>query len=56
VPELTSNVANTSPDSIYHRVMGLIEKFLAADYAWQSGTIIVEDTAEDTAAEVEADE
>jgi len=45
VPELTSNVANTSPDSIYHRVMGLIEKFLAADYAWQSGTIITEDTA-----------
>jgi hypothetical protein len=25
--------------------MDLIEKFLTADYAWQSGTIITEDTA-----------
>ncbi len=45
VPELTTSVANTSSDSIYHRVMGLADKFLAADYAWQSGTIITEDTA-----------
>jgi len=43
VPGLANSVANTSPDSIYYRAIDSIEKFLVADYAWQSGTIVTED-------------
>ena len=43
VPGLANSVANTLPGSIYHRAVDSIEKFLAADYAWQSGTIITAD-------------
>jgi DMSO reductase family type II enzyme chaperone len=43
VPGLANSVAKTSPDSIYNRTVDSIGKFLAADHAWQSGTIVTED-------------
>ena len=51
VPGLANSVANTLSGSIYHRVIDSIEKFLAADYAWQSGTIITEDKATEVGAD-----
>lgn len=39
VPELAKNVTSTAPGSIYSRVMAAVDEFLAADHAWQGGTI-----------------
>jgi len=39
VPELAKSVAKVATDSIYRRAIDVIEQFLAADYAWQCGTI-----------------
>lgn len=39
VPELLEGVTRVAPDSIYQRVIGAVNSFLAADHAWQSGTI-----------------
>jgi len=44
VPELARSVARVASDSVYCRVIDAIERFLAADYAWQCGTIITEDS------------
>jgi DMSO reductase family type II enzyme chaperone len=40
VPGLAKGVAKATADSIYCRVIDAIEQFLAADYAWQCGTIV----------------
>lgn len=42
VPELAKGVARIASDSVYRRVIDAIEQFLAADYAWQCGTIVIE--------------
>jgi len=39
VPELAGSVARAAPDSIYRRVIDVIDRYLAADLAWQRGTI-----------------
>jgi len=43
VPSLAKSVTRIAPDSVYRRVICLIEQFLSADYAWQCGTILAED-------------
>lgn len=42
VPELAASVARAAPDSIYCRVIEVIDRYLSADLAWQRGTISVE--------------
>jgi DMSO reductase family type II enzyme chaperone len=39
VPQLLTGVESLSPGSLYARVIGTLNDFLAADFAWQSGTI-----------------
>ena len=41
VPLLADGVAQHSPESLYARVTRTLDDFLAADFAWQSGTISV---------------
>jgi len=43
VPKLASGIVAVAENSVYCRVVGAIEKFLHADYAWQCGTIITKD-------------
>ncbi len=45
VTGLAKDVARVAPDSIYRRVIDVIEQFLIADHAWQYGTIISKDRA-----------
>ncbi len=42
VPELADSVARSAPESIYRRVIEVIDRYLAADLAWQRGTISAE--------------
>jgi DMSO reductase family type II enzyme chaperone len=39
VPQLLEGVESLSPGSLYARVIGTLNEFLASDYAWQNGTI-----------------
>lgn len=39
VPELVTGVTRAAPDSIYRRVIEVVDRYLAADVAWQRGTI-----------------
>jgi len=39
VPRLLDGVESLSPGSLYARVIGTLNDFLAGDYAWQNGTI-----------------
>jgi DMSO reductase family type II enzyme chaperone len=47
VPRLLEGVESISPGSLYARVIGTLNNFLASDFAWQNGTISrVEDDKE----------
>ena len=47
VPELAAGVAATSADSVYCRVIAVINDFLTADHEWQRGTITTTEAAAD---------
>jgi hypothetical protein len=43
VPRLFEGVERNAPGSLYARVIGVLNEFLASDFAWQSGTISAAD-------------
>jgi DMSO reductase family type II enzyme chaperone len=43
VPRLLQGVETISPGSLYARIIGTLNEFLASDFAWQNGTIFASD-------------